>query len=123
MSYQPPPPRGAQPARYEQPRVIAPTLGGFWRSDVRRQPGRKPVRWPGRVALIVGAMAVVLMFASAASQSLLLVNISLALSWTAGFFALVALIADTGRLTGLLGLILAVAGNVIILGWLAQLFA
>lgn len=122
MSSSPPPPYDAQQSRWEQPRVMAPTLGDFWASDVRRGPGRKAPRWAGWVAFSLGILAMLSLFFGAVTSSALLVDISLGLSLTAGFFALVALIAGIGRLPGFLGLLFALAGNVFVIGWLAQLF-
>ena len=121
MSNPPPPPTNAR-ARYEQPRVMAPTLIDFWRSDVRGSPDRPRPRWAGWVSFFVGILAMVGLFAGAIAAMPLLVDIALVLSWTAGFFALVALIAGIGRVAGFFGLLFALAGNVLLIGWLAQLF-
>ena len=122
MSSSPPPPVGAQQSRFEQPRVIAPTLGGFWRSDVRRLPDRRAPRWAGWAAFALGILAVLTLFIGAVIGSALLVDISLAFSLMGGIFALVSLIAGIGRLWGLLGLVLSIAGNAFVIGWLGQLF-
>jgi len=89
----------------------APTLGQFWRSDVRRtRAGR--VRWPGLVAFFGGLAALILLITALAAASVLLASVALAFSVVAGFFALVAIIAGFGRALGILGLLLALAGNV-----------
>jgi hypothetical protein len=122
MSSQPPPPTGAPQSRYDPPRVMAPTILDFWRSDVRRPPGRRAPRWAGGVAFTLGLLATLTLFSGALADIPLLVDISLGLSITAGVFALVALIAGIGRVLGLLGLIFALAGNAYVIGWLAQQF-
>jgi hypothetical protein len=123
MTVQPPPPTGAQRPRYEPPRVIAPTLFDFWRSDVRRPPGEKAPRWAGWAALALGALAMLALFIGGATGNEVVVAASLALSWAGAFFALIALIADIGRWLGLIGLVFAIIGNVVLIGWLADLFA
>ena len=72
---------------------MAPTILDFWRSDVLRQPGRRAPRWIGWVAFALGFLAMLTLFIGAVTSTALLVDISLALSLTAGFLALVALIA------------------------------
>ena len=119
---QPPPPIAAQRSTYEQPRVMAPTLIDFWRSDVRGAPDRPRPRWAGWLSFVLGLLAMLGLFVGAVGELPLLVDIALALSWTAGFFALIAVIAGIGRLPGFFGLIFAIAGNALLLGWLAQLF-
>ena len=89
----------------------APTLGQFWRSDVRRtRTGR--TRWPGLLAFLGGLAALILLIAGLAAASLALVSIALAFGVVAGFFAFVAIIAGLGRALGVLGLLLALAGNI-----------
>ena len=122
MNSQPPPPVGAQQSRYEQPRVMAPTLGDFWRSDVRHTSGRKASRWVGWVAFLLGLVAMATLYTGAVTSNQLLVDISLGFSFTAAFFALIALIAGIGRGAGLFGLLFAVAGNAYVIGWLGQQF-
>ena len=122
MSSQPPPPTGAPQSRYDPPRVKAPTIIDFWRSDVLRQPGRRAPRWVGWVSFTLGFLAMLTLFVGAVTSTGLLVDISLGLSLTAGFLALVALIAGIGRVAGFLGLLFALAGNVFVIGWLGQLF-
>lgn len=90
---------------------IAPTLGQFWRSDVRRTRGGR-TRWPGLLAFLGGLAALILLIAGLAAASLVLVSIALAFGVVAGFFALVAIIAGLGRGLGILGLLLALAGNI-----------
>ncbi|MGN6325648.1 hypothetical protein [Pseudolysinimonas sp.] len=89
----------------------APTLGQFWRSDVRRtRAGR--TRWPGLLAFLGGLAALILLIAALAVTSVVIASVALAFSVVAGFFALVAIIAGLGRGLGVLGLLLALAGNV-----------
>src|SRR5262245_56917846 len=116
------PPGDPRPS-YEQPRVMAPTLAQFWRSDVRRPPGQRAPRWAGWISLGVGVLALLALLAGGVLGVPQLVAASLPLSWTAGFFGLVALIAGIGRLAGLVGLLLALGGNVVLLDWLGRLFA
>jgi hypothetical protein len=94
----------------------APTLGQFWRSDVHRtrRDGR-PVRWPGLVAFFGGLAALILLILGFAAVSVVLLSAALAFSVVAGFFALVAIIAGLGRALGVLGLLLALAGNVYVI--------
>jgi len=95
------------PAEYAN----APTLGQFWRSDVRRtRAGR--TRWPGLLAFLGGLVALILLIAGLAAASAALASIALAFGVVAGFFALVAIIAGLGRGLGILGLLLALAGNI-----------
>jgi hypothetical protein len=95
----------------------APTLGQFWRSDVRHTSlTRRPVRWPGLLAFFGGLAALVLLIAGLAATSVALVSVALAFSAVAGFFAIVALIAGLGRGLGFVGLLLALAGNVYVVG-------
>lgn len=122
MSAQPPPPTGAQRPRYEPPRVIAPTLFDFWRSDVRRAPGERAPRWAGWAALVLGALAMLALFIGASSGNEVIVAASLALSWAGAFFALIALIADVGRWLGLIGLVFAVIGNIVLIELIANAF-
>jgi len=94
--------------------TTAPTLGQFWRSDVRRTriDGRGRVRWPGLLGFFGGLAAAILLLLAGIAGSVVLASIALAFSLVAGFFALVALIAGLGRVLGFLGLLLALAGNV-----------
>ena len=93
----------------------APTLGGFWRSDVRRtRPGGRRVRWPGLVAFLVGLAAVLALVLAGVAASVVLASVALAFSVVAGFFALVAIVAGLGRALGFFGLLLALAGNIYI---------
>jgi hypothetical protein len=93
----------------------APTLGQYWRSDTRRTrvDGRR-VRWPGLLAFFGGLAAVILLIAAVTAASIALASIALAFSVVAGFFALVAIVAGLGRALGIVGLLLALAGNVYI---------
>ncbi|GAA2074218.1 hypothetical protein GCM10009840_04650 [Pseudolysinimonas kribbensis] len=96
--------------------TVAPTLGQFWRSDVRRtrMDGTRRVRWPGFIAFFVGLAAAILLLLSAIAASVVLASIALAFSIVAGFFAIVTLVAGFGRVLGLFGLLLALAGNIYI---------
>jgi hypothetical protein len=122
MSSQPPPPTGAPQSRFDPPRVMAPTILDFWRSDVRRPPDKRAPRWIGWVAFALGLLAMLTLFTGAVTEIGLLVDISLGLSLTAGFLGLVAVISGVGRAAGFLGLLFALAGNVFVIGWLGQLF-
>jgi hypothetical protein len=94
--------------------VHAPTLGQFWRSDVRRtRPGRR-LRWPGLVGFFGGLAALLLLIVGLNAASIVIVSIAFAISVTAGFFALLALVAGLGRALGFFGLLLALAGNIYI---------
>jgi hypothetical protein len=95
--------------------TTAPTLGQFWRSDVRRtRTDGRPTRWPGRIAFFGGLAALILLILAGVAGSIVLASVALALSLTAGLFALIAIIAGVGRVLGILGLLLALAGNIYI---------
>jgi hypothetical protein len=96
--------------------TTAPTLGQFWRSDVRRTrvDGAGRVRWPGLVGFLVGLAAAILLLLGAIAGSVVLASVALALSVVGGFFAIVALVAGLGRALGVFGLLLALAGNVFV---------
>jgi hypothetical protein len=100
----------------------APTLGQFWRSDIRRTTGGRRPRWAGVTAFWVGLAAVVLLFTGILSGSALVEAIALPLTAVAGFFALIALIAGVGRVLGCFGLLFALAGNIAVISWIVHLF-
>lgn len=117
-SYQP---RTVQPhVRVEQPITQAPTLGQYFRSDSRSVPGARRSRWAGRLAFWLGLAAVILMWSSLIVDIPFHAPIALALSVVAIFFALVAIIAGIGRASGIWGLLLALAGNAIVVAWLGE---
>lgn len=107
------PQRGAIPTM-PSPSPIAPTLGQFWRSDVRRTrvDGARRVRWPGLIGFFAGLAAAILLLLGAIAGSILLASIALALSVVGGLFALIAIVAGLGRALGFFGLLLALAGNI-----------
>ena len=99
----------------------APTLGQFWRSDIRRTTGTRRPRWAGLTAFWLGLAAVALLFIGEATAVAFVIAIALPLSVVAGFFALIAVIAGVGRVLGFFGLVFALVGNILVLAWLALL--
>lgn len=134
MSQLPPPPRGfrpAAPAPYSHRPVqqqhvppirqaLAPTLGQYWRSDTRLAPGRKKPTWAGRAALWLGMLSAALFFGDLLVTGALGVVAAFALpvSVVAFFFALIAIIAGVGRVSGFFGAVFAIAGNIWFWSWL-----
>jgi hypothetical protein len=100
----------------------APTLGQFWRSDIRHTTGAKKTRWAGLAAFWLGLAAMACLFIGGASGVSWLLATALPLSAVAGLFALIAIIAGVGRLLGWFGLVFALIGNVFVIGWLASVF-
>ena len=100
----------------------APTLGQFWRSDIRRTTGGRRPRWAGLAAFWVGLAAVAFLVIGAVTGIETLRAIALPLSAVAGFFAIIAVIAGVGRALGFFGLLLALAGNIAVITWLVHLF-
>lgn len=100
----------------------APTLGQFWRSDIRRTTGGRKARWAGMAAFWLGLAAIACLFAGGLTGLAVVQAVALPLSAVAGFFALVAIIAGVGRLLGWFGLVFALLGNAFVIAWLAQLF-
>lgn len=100
----------------------APTLGQFWRSDIRRTTGAKRARWAGLTAFWLGLAAIAFLFIGGGIGVPLVRDIALPLSVVAGLFALIAIIAGVGRLLGWFGLIFALVGNAFVIGWLVSLF-
>lgn len=100
----------------------APTLGQFWRSDIRRTTGGRRPRWAGLTAFWLGLAALAFLIIGGVAGIELVRAIALPLSTVAIFFALVALIAGVGRVLGFFGLLFALAGNAVVLAGLALLF-
>jgi hypothetical protein len=71
---------------------------------------------------VLGALAMLALFIGASSGNEVIVAASLALSWAGAFFALIALIADVGRWLGLIGLVFAVIGNIVLIELIANAF-
>ena len=105
---------------FEAPIKQAPTLGQFWRSDVRRLPGTKKPRWAGLISFWLGLVAAVLLILGTAIEVPYAGQIALAIGAVAGFFGLVAIIAGIGRIAGFFGIILALVGNAFVLSWLGE---
>jgi hypothetical protein len=101
----------------------APTLGQFWRSDIRRTTGGRRPRWAGLTAFWIGLAAVGFLVLGNVTALDVLRAIALPLSTVALFFALIALIAGVGRTLGFFGLLFALAGNVVVVAWLVALFS
>ncbi|MDP9028557.1 MAG: hypothetical protein M3N46_13595 [Actinomycetota bacterium] len=101
----------------------APTLGQFWRSDIRRTTGGRRPRWAGLAAFWIGVGAIAFLVLGAVTGIETLRAIALPLSAVAGFFAIIALIAGVGRVLGFFGLLFALAGNIVVIDWLVRLFS
>ena len=101
----------------------APTLGQFWRSDIRRTTGGRRPRWAGLTAFWVGLAAVGFLVVGTVIGIATVAAIALPLSTVALFFALIALIAGVGRALGFLGLLLALVGNIVVIDWFLRLFS
>lgn len=101
----------------------APTLGQFWRSDIRRTTGGRRPRWAGLTAFWVGLAAIVFLVIGTVIGVSTLAAIALPLSTVALFFAIIAIIAGVGRALGFFGLILALIGNVVVVDWFLHLFS
>jgi hypothetical protein len=101
----------------------APTLGQFWRSDIRRTTGGRRPRWAGLAAFWIGLAAVAFLVIGGVTGIETLRAIALPLSTVALFFAIIALIAGVGRALGFLGLLLALVGNVVVVDWFLRLFS
>jgi len=100
----------------------APTLGQFWRSDIRRTTGAKRARWAGLTAFWLGLASIAFLFIGGGIGSLLIRDIALPISVVAGLFALIAIIAGVGRAFGWFGLIFALIGNYFVISWLVSVF-
>jgi VIT1/CCC1 family predicted Fe2+/Mn2+ transporter len=100
----------------------APTLGQFWRSDIRRTTGMKRARWAGRTAFWLGLASMAFLFIGAGAALPVIRDIALPLSAVAGFFALIAIIAGVGRVLGWFGLVFALIGNIFVIDWLVATF-
>ena len=101
----------------------APTLGQFWRSDIRRTTGGRRPRWAGLAALWIGLAALAFLVIGALTGVETIRAIALPLSTVAGFFAVISLVAGVGRVLGFFGLLFALAGNIVVIGWLLHLFS
>lgn len=101
----------------------APTLGQFWRSDIRRTTGGRRPRWAGLTAFWIGLAAIAFLIIGAVTGIDTLRAIALPLSTVAIFFAIVALIAGVGRVLGFFGLLFALAGNLLVIDWLVRVFS
>jgi len=100
----------------------APTLGQFWRSDIRHTTGAKRARWAGLAAFWLGLASIAFLFIGGGIGIPLIQDIALPLSVVAGLFALVAIIAGIGRAFGWFGLIFALIGNYVVITWLVSQF-
>jgi hypothetical protein len=100
----------------------APTLGQFWRSDIRHTTGGRRPRWAGLAAFWIGLAAIAFLVIGGVTGIDTLRAIALPLSVVATFFAIIALIAGVGRTLGFFGLLFALAGNVVVVDWLVRLF-
>jgi hypothetical protein len=100
----------------------APTLGQFWRSDVRHTTGARRPRWAGLTAFWLGLASIAFLFIGGAIGVGLIRDIALPLSVVAGFFAFIAIIAGIGRVLGWFGLIFALIGNAFVIAWLVAVF-
>jgi hypothetical protein len=100
----------------------APTLGQFWRSDIRHTTGAKRARWAGLTAFWLGLASIAFLYIGFGIGVPLVRDIALPLSVVAGLFALVAIIAGIGRVFGWFGLIFALIGNFVVITWLVSLF-
>ena len=112
-----------QPLGHTEVVTQAPTLGQFWRSDIRRTTvGRRP-RWAGLAAFALGLLAVAALLGSSLLALGFLVAVALAVSSAALFFAVIALIAGVGRWLGFFGLLFALAGNIVVIDALVRFFS
>ena len=100
----------------------APTLGQFWRSDIRRTTGGRRARWAGLTAFWLGLASIAFLFIGGGIGVPLIRDIALPLSVVAGVFALIAIIAGVGRALGWFGLIFALIGNFFVISWLVAVF-
>jgi len=100
----------------------APTLGQFWRSDIRRTTGGRRPRWAGLTAFWVGLAAIGFLMIGTVIGIGVLAAIALPLSTVALFFAIIALIAGVGRVLGFFGLLFALIGNIVVVDWFLHLF-
>lgn len=100
----------------------APTLGQFWRSDVRHTTGARRPRWAGLTAFWLGLASIAFLFIGGAIGLAVIRDIALPLSVVAGLFALIAIIAGVGRVLGWFGLIFALIGNAFVIAWLVAVF-
>ena len=101
----------------------APTLGQFWRSDIRHTTGARRARWAGLSAFWLGLASIAFLFIGGGIGVEWLRDIALPLSVVAGLFALIAIIAGVGRALGWFGLIFALIGNFFVINWVVSLFS
>lgn len=99
----------------------APTLGQFWRSDIRHTTGGRSPRWAGGVAFWMGLLSIGLFVVADVFGIVAFAAVALALGAAAVFFALIAIIAGIGRAFGFIGLILAVVGVLFLGGAIIRL--
>ena len=110
--------------RIDPPITQAPTFGQYVRSDTRGTPGVRRPRWAGRIAFWLGLASVVLLWVIGGIFSLTaFFGVAAAFSVVALFFGLVAFVAGIGRGPGFWGILLALAGNIVVINWLQTLFA
>ncbi len=119
-SYRPVQQQHVQP----QLQATAPTLGQYIRSDTRTLPGRRAPRWAGRVAFLLGMLAVILFVGDTLISGGLgmLAVLAAPIGVVAFLFALIAIIAGIGRGLGIFGLVFALAGSTIFWSWLGRTF-
>lgn len=101
----------------------APTLGQFWRSDIRHTTGARRARWAGMTAFWLGLASMGFLYIGAGAAIPVIRDIALPLSVVAGLFALIAIIAGVGRVLGWFGLIFALLGNIFVIAWLVATFS
>ncbi|CAN5451022.1 hypothetical protein BH10ACT6_BH10ACT6_13400 [soil metagenome] len=101
----------------------APTLGQFWRSDIRRTTGGRRPRWAGLTAFWIGLAAILFLVMGLVTGLEVVRAIALPLSTVAILFAIIALVAGVGRTLGFFGLLFALAGNLVAIDWLVRLFS
>ena len=101
----------------------APTLGQFWRSDIRRTTGGRRPRWAGLTAFWVGLVAIGFLVVGTVIGIGTVAAIALPLSTVALLFAITAIIAGVGRALGFFGLIFALLGNIVVVDWFLRLFS
>lgn len=110
--------------RVDPPITQAPTFGQYVRSDTRGTPGVRGPRWAGRIAFWLGLASVVLLWVIGGIFALTaFFSVAAAFSVVALFFGLVAFVAGIGRALGFWGILLALAGNILVIQWVQAVFA
>ncbi|MEO8095341.1 MAG: hypothetical protein ABI632_10450 [Pseudolysinimonas sp.] len=110
--------------RIDPPITNAPTIGQYVRSDTRGIPGGRRVRWPGTVSFWLGLLSVPLLWVlSGIFLITALAPVAAAFSVVAIFFGVVAWVTGAGRGMAFWGILLALAGNIFVIQFLAKLFA